>query len=102
IALVSFVVWGHHMFTSGQTHLTNMLFSIITMFVAIPTGVKVYSWVATLYRGNIHFNTPILYAFAFLFVFTIGGLTGVILATLAADIHFHDTYYVVAHFHYVM
>lgn len=102
IALVSFLVWGHHMFTSGQTAITNMLFSLITMFVAIPTGIKVFSWIATMYKGNIKFDTPMLYAFSFLFVFTIGGVTGVVLATLAADIHLHDTYYVVAHFHYVM
>lgn len=102
IALVAFVVWGHHMFTSGQTSFVNILFSLITMFVAIPTGVKVFSWVATMYEGRLHFDTPLLYALAFIFVFTIGGLTGVVLATLAADIHLHDTYYVVAHFHYVM
>jgi len=102
IALVAFLVWGHHMYTSGQTALANFMFSLITMFVAVPTGVKVFSWLATLYKGNIHFKTPMLYAFAFLFVFVIGGLTGVILATIAADIHLHDTYFVVAHFHYVM
>lgn len=102
IALVAFAVWGHHMFTTGQTALVNVIFSFITMFVAIPTGIKMFSWIATLYKGNIFFDTPMLYAFAFLFVFLIGGLTGVVLATLAADIHFHDTYYVVAHFHYVM
>ncbi len=102
IALVAFIVWGHHMFTSGQTAIANFVFSLITMFVAVPTGVKVFSWVATLYKGNIHFNAPMLYAFGFMFVFVIGGLTGVVCATLAADIHLHDTYYVVAHFHYVM
>jgi len=102
IALVSFVVWGHHMFVSGQTSLAGFIFSLITMFVAIPTGVKVFSWVATLYKGSIHFDAPMLYAFGFLFVFVIGGLTGVVLATMALDIHLHDTYYVVAHFHYVM
>lgn len=102
IALVAFVVWGHHMFTSGQTSLVNILFSLITMFVAVPTGVKVFGWIATMYKGSISFTTPMLYAFSFLFVFVIGGLTGVVLATLAADIHLHDTYYVVAHFHYVM
>lgn len=102
IALVAFVVWGHHMFVSGQTTTANFVFSLITMFVAIPTGVKVFSWIATMYKGSIHFEAPMLYAFAFLFVFTIGGLTGVVLATLATDIHLTDTYYVVAHFHYVM
>ncbi|MCB0386676.1 MAG: cbb3-type cytochrome c oxidase subunit I, partial [Bdellovibrionales bacterium] len=102
IALVSFVVWGHHMYVSGQNILANFVFSLITMGVAIPTGVKVFSWLGTMYKGSIHFNAGMLYAFAFQFVFTIGGLTGVVLATLAADVHFHDTYYVVAHFHYVM
>lgn len=102
IALVAFLVWGHHMFTSGQSKLANFVFSLITMFVAVPTGVKVFSWIATMYKGSIRFNAGMLYAFAFLFVFVIGGLTGVVLATLATDIPFHDTYYVVAHFHYVM
>jgi len=102
IALVAFVVWGHHMFVSGQSELANFLFSFITMFVAIPTGVKVFSWVATLYGGQLHFRMGLLYAFAFIFVFTIGGLTGVFLAALAADVHLTDTYFVVAHFHYVM
>ncbi len=102
IALVAFLVWGHHLFVSGQTSLAGFMFSLITMFVAVPTGVKVFSWIATLYKGNIHFDTPMLYAFGFLFVFVIGGLTGIVLATMAIDIHMHDTYYVVAHFHYVM
>ncbi len=102
IALVAFIVWGHHMYVSGQSPLANFLFSLLTMFVAIPTGVKVFSWVATMYRGTIRLKAPMLYAMGFLFVFTIGGLTGVFLATLAVDIHLTDTYYVVAHFHYVM
>ncbi|MCC7442980.1 MAG: cytochrome c oxidase subunit I [Bdellovibrionales bacterium] len=102
IALVAFVVWGHHMFVSGQSELANFLFSLITMFVAVPTGVKVFSWVATLYKGDLHFRMPLLYAFAFIFVFTIGGLTGVFLAALGSNVHLTDTYFVVAHFHYVM
>ena len=102
IALVSFVVWGHHMFVSNQSDLANFLFSLITMFVSVPTGIKVFSWVATMYKGSISFEAPMLYAFAFLFVFTIGGLTGVFLATLASDVHLTHTYFVVAHFHYVM
>lgn len=102
IALVSFVVWGHHMFVSNQSDLSNFLFSLITMFVAVPTGIKVFSWVATMYKGRIILKTPMWYAFAFMFVFTIGGLTGVFLATLAADVHLTHTYFVVAHFHYVM
>lgn len=102
IALVSFVVWGHHMYTSGQSAFANKVFSLITMLVGIPTGVKVFNWLGTMYRGSIRLKTPMLYAFAFLFVFVIGGLTGIVLAAIAADVHFHDTYYVVAHFHYVM
>ena len=102
IAIVAFVVWAHHMYTSGQSELANFVFSLITMFVAVPTGIKVFSWIATMYKGTIHFKTPMLYAFSFLWVFTVGGLTGVILAALATNIHFHDTYFVVAHFHFTM
>lgn len=102
IALVAFIVWGHHMFVSGQSELANFVFSLLTMFVAVPTGVKVFSWLATMYKGSIRFNAPMLYAFAFLFVFTVGGLTGVFLATVAVNVHLTDTYFVVAHFHYVM
>src|SRR6185295_5917545 len=102
IALIAFIVWGHHMFVSGQSELANFVFSLLTMFVAVPTGVKVFSWVATMYKGSIRFNAPMLYAIGFLELFTIGGLTGVFLATLAIDVHLTDTYFVVAHFHYVM
>lgn len=102
IALVAFLVWGHHLFVSGQSELANFIFSLLTMFVAVPTGVKVFSWVGTMYKGSIRFNAPMLYAFGFLELFAIGGLTGVFLATLAINVHMTDTYFVIAHFHYVM
>ena len=102
IALVSFFVWGHHMFVSGQSEWAGFLFSIITMLVGVPTAIKVFNWVATMYKGSLRFDTPFLYALGFIFLFLIGGMTGIVLATLALDVHVHDTYYVVAHFHYVM
>jgi cytochrome c oxidase subunit 1 len=102
IALIAFLVWGHHMFVSGQSELANFVFSLLTVFVAVPTGIKVFSWVWTMARGSVHFNAPMLYAFGFIELFTIGGLTGVFLATLAIDVHVTQTYFVVAHFHYVM
>ncbi|RNC82890.1 MAG: cytochrome c oxidase subunit I [Phycisphaera sp.] len=101
IAAISFLVWGHHMFTS-QGELAAMVFSFLTFFVAIPTAVKVFNWIASLYKGSITFTTPMLYVFAFLFLFSIGGLTGLPLGTLSTDLHLHDSYFVVAHFHYVM
>lgn len=102
IAFLSFIVWGHHMFTVGIPFAGELFFMISTMLIAIPTGVKVFNWVATMFRGSMTFETPMLFAIAFVILFTIGGFSGLMLAVAPADFQYHDTYFVVAHFHYVL
>ncbi|MEC9407352.1 MAG: cytochrome c oxidase subunit I [Pseudomonadota bacterium] len=102
IAFLSFIVWAHHMFTAGMPLAAELFFMFSTMLIAVPTGVKVFNWVATMWRGSMTFETPMLFAIAFVFLFTIGGFSGLMLAIAPVDFQYHDTYFVVAHFHYVL
>jgi cytochrome c oxidase subunit I len=102
IAVISFIVWGHHMFVTGQSIYAGLVFSALSFLVAIPSAVKVFNWTATLYKGSISYEAPMLYALGFIGLFTMGGLTGLFLASLATDVHLNGTYFVIAHFHYIM
>jgi cytochrome c oxidase subunit 1 len=102
IAAIGFIVWGHHMFVSGQSPTAGIIFSFLTFLVAIPSAIKVFNWVATMYKGSIDLKTPMIYALNFIYLFGIGGLTGLFLASISNNVHLHDTYFIIAHFHMVM
>ena len=102
LAILTFFVWGHHMFTAGMSIYAGVVFSLMTFFVALPSAIKVFNWTVSLHKGSITFDAPMLYALGFVLLFTIGGLTGLMVATLALDVHLQDTYFVIAHFHYIM
>jgi len=102
LAILTFFVWGHHMFTAGMSIYAGVVFSLMTFFVALPSAIKVFNWTVSLHKGSITFDAPMLYALGFVLLFTVGGLTGLMVATLALDVHLQDTYFVIAHFHYIM
>jgi cytochrome c oxidase subunit 1 len=102
IAVIGFLVWGHHMFVAGESVYSALIFSILSFLVAIPSAVKVFNWTATMYKGSVSWETPMLYAYGFIGLFTIGGLTGLFLAAIGLDVHVTDTYFIIAHFHYIM